>query len=148
ALLASAAHAVNITGAGAALPYAHDAKWADDDHQERSKQANYQSIGSGGGQQQLSEGTVAFGATDDPRTGQGLQKEQLLQCPAVIGGIVPVVNLPGINRGQLRLTGPLLADIYLGKITHWDDPAIQAVNPDLSLPARSIVVVHRSDGSG
>jgi len=148
ALFASTAHAVNITGAGASLPYPVYAKWAAEYHQESSKQVNYQSIGSGGGQQQIIVGTVAFGATDDPMTEQELQKEQLLQFPAVIGGIVPVVNLPGIKPGQLRLTGPLLADIYLGKITHWDDPAIQAVNPDLSLPARSIVVVHRSDGSG
>lgn len=147
-MLGTAAQAVNITGAGASLPYPVYAKWAAEYYQATGKQVNYQSMGSGGGQQQIIVGTVAFGATDDPMSGDELEQEQLLQFPAVIGGIVPVVNLPGITAGQLRLTGPLLADIYLGKITRWDDEAIQAVNPDLLLPARSIVVVHRSDGSG
>ncbi|HLS17593.1 MAG TPA: phosphate ABC transporter substrate-binding protein PstS [Paenalcaligenes sp.] len=144
----TAIHAVNITGAGASLPYPVYAKWAAEYHQATHKQVNYQSIGSGGGQQQIIVGTVAFGATDDPMSAQMLEDEDLLQFPAVIGGIVPVVNLPGVGPGELRLTGPLLADIYLGKITRWDDPAIQEINPDLDLPARSIVVVHRSDGSG
>src|SRR5690625_1415601 len=144
----TAIHAVNITGAGASLPYPVYAKWAAEYHQATHKQVNYQSIGSGGGQQQIIVGTVAFGATHDPMSAQMLEDEDLLQFRAVIGGIVPVVNLPGVGPGELRLTGPLLADIYLGKITRWDDPAIQEINPDLDLPARSIVVVHRSDGSG
>lgn len=146
--LSSATWAMNITGAGASLPYPVYAKWAAEYYQETGKKVNYQSIGSGGGQQQIIVGTVAFGATDDPMSGSTLQQEGLLQFPAVIGGIVPVINLPGIEPGALRLTGPILADIYLGKITRWDDEAIQAINPDLNLPARSIVVVHRSDGSG
>src|SRR5690625_687394 len=147
-MLGTAAQAVNITGAGASLPYPVYAKWAAEYYQATGKQVNYQCMGSGCGQQQIIVGTVAFGATDDPMSAQMLEDEDLLQFPAVIGGIVPVVNLPGVGPGELRLTGPLLADIYLGKITRWDDPAIQEINPDLDLPARSIVVVHRSDGSG
>lgn len=140
--------AMNITGAGASLPFPVYATWAAQYHLDTQKQVNYQSIGSGGGQQQIIVGTVAFGATDDPMSADALEQHQLLQFPAVIGGIVPVVNIAGINAGELKLTGELLADIYLGKITQWDDPRLKAINPDLSLPARAIVVVHRSDGSG
>jgi len=141
-------HAVNVTGAGASFPYPVYAKWAAAYHKETGKQVNYQSIGSGGGQQQIIAKTVDFGASDDPMKAEALEKDNLLQFPAVIGGTVPVVNIDGIKPGELRLSGPVLADIYLGKITKWDDAAIKALNPDLNLPNKSIVVVHRSDGSG
>ena len=140
--------AANVTGAGASLPYPVYARWADAYHKQTGTQVNYQSIGSGGGQQQIMAKTVDFGASDDPMSAEQLDQEQLLQFPAVIGGIVPVVNLAGIKPGDLKLTGPVLADIYLGRITHWNDSAIQELNPHLQLPARSIIVVHRADGSG
>lgn len=146
--LTLSAHAVNVTGAGASFPYPVYAKWAAAYHKETGKQVNYQSIGSGGGQQQIIAKTVDFGASDDPMKAEALDKDNLLQFPAVIGGTVPVVNIDGIKPGELRLSGTVLADIYLGKITKWDDAAIKALNPDLSLPNKSIVVVHRSDGSG
>src|SRR5690606_33812599 len=109
---------------------------------------NYQSIGSGGGQQQIITGTVDFGASDDPMKGDDLSEHKLIQFPAVIGGTVPVVNIEGIAPGELRLSGPVLADIFLGKITNWSDSAIKLLNPDLSLPDRDIIVIHRADGSG
>ncbi len=145
---ALSAQAVNVTGAGASFPYPVYAKWAAAYHQETGKQVNYQSIGSGGGQQQIIAKTVDFGASDDPMLVEALDKDNLLQFPAIIGGTVPVVNIDGIKPGELRLSGAVLADIYLGKITKWDDEAIKALNPDLTLPNNSIVVVHRSDGSG
>lgn len=140
--------AVNITGAGASFPYPIYAKWAAAYNKETGKQVNYQSIGSGGGQQQIIAKTVDFGASDDPMKADALDENNLLQFPAVIGGTVPVVNIDGIEPGQLRLSGSLLADIYLGKVNKWDDQAIKELNPDLKLPSKSIVVVHRSDGSG
>lgn len=140
--------AANITGAGASLPFPVYATWAAEYHQQTGRQVNYQSIGSGGGQQQIIVGTVAFGATDDPMAADELMQHGLLQFPAIIGGIVPVVNLPGIGPGELKLTGEVLADIYLGKITRWNDPALVTLNPELRLPDSDIVVVHRSDGSG
>ncbi len=146
--MALSAQAVNVTGAGASFPYPIYAKWAAAYKKETGKQVNYQSIGSGGGQQQIIAKTVDFGASDDPMKGEALEKDNLLQFPAVIGGTVPVVNIDGIEPGQLKLSGPVLADIFLGKITKWNDEAIQKLNPDLKLPANSIVVVHRSDGSG
>lgn len=146
--MALSAQAVNVTGAGASFPYPIYAKWAAAYHKETGKQVNYQSIGSGGGQQQIIAKTVDFGASDDPMKGEALDKDNLLQFPAVIGGTVPVVNIDGIEPGQLKLSGAVLGDIYLGKITKWSDPAIQALNGDLKLPEKSIVVVHRSDGSG
>lgn len=146
--IALSAQAVNITGAGASFPYPVYAKWAAAYHKETGKQVNYQSIGSGGGQQQIIAKTVDFGASDDPMKGEALDKDNLLQFPAIIGGTVPVVNIDGIEPGQLKLSGAVLADIYLGKITKWNDQAIQALNEGLRLPANSIVVVHRSDGSG
>lgn len=146
--VAIAAQAVNVTGAGASFPYPIYAKWAAAYHKETGNQVNYQSIGSGGGQQQIIAKTVDFGASDDPMKGEDLEKNNLLQFPAVIGGTVPVVNIDGIEPGQLKLSGAVLGDIYLGKITKWNDPAVQALNPDAALPAKSIVVVHRSDGSG
>lgn len=146
--LAVSAQATNITGAGASFPYPIYAKWAASYHTETGKQVNYQSIGSGGGQQQIIAKTVDFGASDDPMKSDALAENNLLQFPAIIGGTVPVVNVEGVAPGQLRLSGEVLADIFLAKITKWDDEAIKALNPDLTLPSASIIVVHRSDGSG
>ncbi len=143
-----AVQAQTITGAGASFPYPIYAKWASLYEKETGNKVNYQSIGSGGGQQQIIANTVDFGASDDPMKAQALERHQLLQFPAVIGGTVPVVNLPGIEAGRLKLSGPVLADIFLGKITRWDDPAIRALNETLELPNKAIIVVHRSDGSG
>lgn len=147
-LAALTAQAVDITGAGASLPFPVYAKWAARYHNETGNRVNYQSIGSGGGQQQIIAKTVVFGASDDPMKLEDLEKHGLLQFPAVAGGTVPVVNIDGITSGQLRLTGKLLADIYLGVVTSWDDDAIAKLNPGITLPSRSIVVVHRADGSG
>lgn len=143
-----AAHATNITGAGASFPYPIYARWAADYKTATGNAVNYQSIGSGGGQKQIIAKTVDFGASDDPMPADALGKDNLLQFPAVIGGTVPVVNVEGITPGQLKLSGALLADIYLGKVKRWNDPAIVALNPDAKLPNTDIVVVHRSDGSG
>ena len=145
---AMSAQAVDITGAGASFPYPIYAKWAAQYQQETGNRINYQSIGSGGGQQQIIAKTVDFGASDDPMKAEDLEKNNLLQFPAIIGGVVPVINVNGIKPGELRLSGEVLADIYLSKITKWDDEAIKALNPDVKLPSASIIVVHRSDGSG
>jgi phosphate transport system substrate-binding protein len=142
------AQAADITGAGASFPYPIYAKWAAQYHQETGNRVNYQSIGSGGGQQQIIAKTVDFGASDDPMKGDALEKNGLFQFPAIIGGTVPVVNINGIKPGELKLSGEVIADIFLAKIKKWDDPAIQALNPGLKLPSASIIVVHRSDGSG
>ncbi|HLU19300.1 MAG TPA: phosphate ABC transporter substrate-binding protein PstS [Pusillimonas sp.] len=143
-----AAQAVDITGAGASFPYPIYAKWAAQYQQETGNRINYQSIGSGGGQQQIIAKTVDFGASDDPMKAEDLEKNNLLQFPAIVGGTVPVVNIDGIKPGELKLSGPIVADIFLAKIKKWNDPAIQEINPDLKLPNADIVVVHRSDGSG
>ncbi|HBP31959.1 MAG: phosphate ABC transporter substrate-binding protein PstS [Advenella sp.] len=143
-----AAHAANVTGAGASFPYPVYAKWASMYAAETGNKINYQSIGSGGGQQQIIAKTVDFGASDDPLDEKKLAENGLLQFPAVIGGTVAVVNIDGIKPGQLKLTGPVLADIYLGKITKWNDQAIASLNPGVTLPDAAIIVVHRSDGSG
>jgi len=150
ATLAAASNAIaaEITGAGATFPYPIYAKWADAYKKSTGTGLNYQSIGSGGGIKQITARTVDFGASDMPLKPEELDKEGLTQFPTVIGGDVPVVNLPGIKSGQLRLTGQVLADIYLGKITKWDDPAIAALNKAVKLPAQDVTVVHRSDGSG
>jgi len=148
ALATFIAHAVDLTGAGASFPYPLYARWAAAYHQKTGDRVNYQSIGSGGGQQQIIARTVDFGATDDPMSPEELQKHDLLQFPAVIGGTVPIVHIDGIEAGALKLTGPLLADIYLGKVKRWNDPAIADINPGLALPAAAIIVIHRSDGSG
>lgn len=145
---ALAAHAIDITGAGASFPYPAYAKWAAKYHEETGNRINYQSIGSGGGQQQIIAKTVDFGASDDPMKADALKEHNLLQFPAIIGGVVPVINVNGIKPGELKLSGSVLADIYLKKITKWDDEAIKALNPDVKLPSASIIVVHRSDGSG
>jgi len=148
ALTTSTALAVDLTGAGATFPYPIYAKWADAYKKETGIGLNYQSIGSGGGIKQISAKTVDFGASDMPLKPEELEKSGLMQFPTVIGGDVPVVNVKGIAPGQLRLTGAVLADIYLGKVTKWNDPAIAGLNPGVQLPPTAISVVHRSDGSG
>lgn len=142
------AHAADITGAGATFPYPLYAKWAEAYKAKTGIGMNYQSIGSGGGIKQIKAKTVDFGASDKPLTPQELEKDGLTQFPTVMGGVVPVVNLDGIQAGQIRLTGAVLADIFLGKIKKWNDPAIAALNKGVPLPAQDITVVHRSDGSG
>lgn len=140
--------AVTVTGAGASFPYPIYAKWASEFATATGNKINYQSIGSGGGQKQIIAKTVDFGASDDPLNQEKLDKNALLQFPAVIGGTVPVVNLSGVKPGQLKLSGEVLADIFLGKITKWNDAKIRALNENLVLPGADIIVVHRSDGSG
>ena len=147
-LLATAAHAQNVTGAGASFVYPVMSKWSADYNAATKKKINYQSIGSGGGIAAIKGGTVDFGSSDAPLKPDDLAKSGLVQFPSVIGGVVPVVNVPGIAAGKLRLDGPVLADIFLGKVTMWNDPAITALNPGLTLPALKIYVAHRSDGSG
>ncbi|RWL41713.1 MAG: phosphate ABC transporter substrate-binding protein PstS [Mesorhizobium sp.] len=144
----AAAMAADISGAGATFPYPIYAKWADAYKKETGIGLNYQSIGSGGGIKQIKAKTVTFGASDAPLKGDELDGTGLAQFPMVMGGIVPVVNLEGVKPGELVLDGPTLADIFLGKITSWDDPAIKKLNPDVKLPSQAIAVVHRSDGSG
>ena len=140
--------AADITGAGATFPYPIYAKWADAYKQRTGIGLNYQSIGSGGGIKQIRAKTVDFGASDMPLKPDVLQQDGLMQFPTVVGGEVLVVNLEGIKAGEMKLTGKLVADIYLGKITKWNDPQIANVNPGLNLPNQDITVVHRSDGSG
>lgn len=147
-LFAANAYAADITGAGSTFIYPVLSKWSDSYHKKTGNKVNYQSIGSGGGIAQIKAGTVTFGATDMPLKPEDLQKAGLAQFPAIIGGVVPVVNLAGVKAGEMKLTGPVLADIYLGKITKWDDAAITALNPGMKLPDVKISVVHRSDGSG
>ncbi|TIT23757.1 MAG: phosphate ABC transporter substrate-binding protein PstS [Mesorhizobium sp.] len=147
-LTLSAALAADISGAGATFPYPIYAKWADTYKKDTGVGLNYQSIGSGGGIKQIKAKTVTFGASDAPLKGDELEAAGLAQFPMVMGGIVPVVNLEGIKPGELVLDGPTLADIFLGKITSWDDEAIKKLNPDVKLPSQAIAVVHRSDGSG
>ncbi len=140
--------AVDITGAGATFPYPIYAKWAEAYKAKTGAGMNYQSIGSGGGIKQIQARTVDFGASDAPLHPDELTKSGLTQFPAVIGGVVPVVNLEGIAPGQLKLDSLVLADIYQGKITKWNDPRIVADNAGLRMPDKSITVVHRADGSG
>jgi phosphate transport system substrate-binding protein len=142
------AYAADITGAGSTFVFPILAKWATDYSAKTGNRINYQSIGSGGGLQQIKAGTVEFGASDSPMRPDELQKLGMGQFPLVIGGIVPVVNIDGVQPGQIRFTGQLLADIYLGNIKNWDDPAIAKINSELKLPSAAISVVHRSDGSG
>jgi phosphate transport system substrate-binding protein len=145
---ADLARAEQISGAGATFPYPIYAKWAEAYNKEKNVALNYQSIGSGGGIKQINAKTVDFGASDMPLKADELQKSGLVQFPTVIGGVVPVINLKGIAPGQVKLTGDLLAQIFLGKIAKWNDKAIAAVNAGVNLPATDIAVVHRSDGSG
>ncbi|MBI3716054.1 MAG: phosphate ABC transporter substrate-binding protein PstS [Betaproteobacteria bacterium] len=148
ALASSSAFAVDITGAGATFPYPVYAKWAEAYKAKTGVGMNYQSIGSGGGIKQITAKTVDFGASDMPLTPEKQAESGLMQFPAIIGGVVPVVNIEGIKPGELKFTGPVLADIFLGKIKNWNDPAITALNPTAKLPADPITVVRRSDGSG
>jgi phosphate transport system substrate-binding protein len=140
--------AAEITGAGASFPHPIYAKWAESYQVKTSVKLNYQASGSGAGIKQISNRVVDFGASDMPLKPEELDKKGLMQFPTVVGGVVPVVNIPGIEAGKLVLDGETLANIYLKKITKWDDPAIVKLNPDLKLPSASITVVHRSDGSG
>jgi phosphate transport system substrate-binding protein len=143
-----AASAADITGAGATFPYPLYAKWAEAYKQQTGVGLNYQSIGSGGGIKQIRSRTVDFGASDAPLKADELEKDGLIQFPMVMGGVVPVVNIDGVAPGQMKLTGALLADIYLGKIGKWNDPQIAGLNPGTKLPNQPITVVHRADGSG
>jgi len=145
---AGAVSGAQITGAGSTFVYPVLSAWAADYQKQSGTGVNYQSIGSGGGISQVEAGTVDFGATDQPLASDELTKNNLAQFPIVIGGIVAVVNVPGLNAGQLKLSGPVLADIFAGKIKTWNDPVITKLNPGVSLPGASIAVVHRSDGSG
>ena len=147
AAVCTIAVAANITGAGATFPKPIYLKWADT-YKATGNQVNYQGIGSGAGIKQIEASTVDFGASDKPLTPDDLAANGLVQFPTVIGGVVPIVNLPGIAPGQLKLTGPVLADIYRGVILFWDDPHLTAMNPGLKLPHMKITVVHRADGSG
>jgi len=144
----TAAFAADITGAGATFPFPIYSKWADAYKKETGNGLNYQSIGSGGGIKQIQAKTVTFGASDAPLKAEQLEKDGLAQWPMVMGAIVPVVNLEGVKAGELVFDGETLANIYLGKITKWDDAAIKKLNPNVKLPSDAITVVRRSDGSG
>ncbi|MDN3986832.1 phosphate ABC transporter substrate-binding protein PstS [Zwartia vadi] len=140
--------AADITGAGATFPYPIFAKWAEVYKKVENVGLNYQSIGSSGGLRQIRAKTVTFGASDAPVKGDQLEKDGMVQFPVILGGVVPVANLEGFAQAELRLTGPVLADIFMGTITKWNDPKITALNPGKKLPDQSITVVHRADGSG
>ena len=146
--LAASAHAADITGAGATFPYPIYAKWAEAYKAKTGQSMNYQSIGSGGGIAQIKAKTVDFGASDMPLKLEDLQSAGLMQFPAIVGGVVPIMNLDGIAPGALKLTGPVLADIYLGKIRKWNEKPIADLNAGVKLPDEPIAVVRRSDGSG
>jgi len=148
ALAGPALARITINGAGATFPYPLYTTWAGQYKAKTGTQINYQGIGSGGGIAAIKAGTVLFGGTDAPLNNSELKASNLVQFPMCIGGVVPVVNLPGIGAGQLKLTGPVLADIYLGKIKTWNDSRIKKLNPKLKLPSMAVGVVHRSDGSG
>ena len=144
----SVVHAADMTGAGATFPYPIYAKWAEAYKKATGNGLNYQSIGSGGGIKQIKAKTVDFGASNMPLKAEDFDAEGLMQFPAIIGGVVPVVNIEGIAPGKMKMTGDVLAGIYMGKITKWNAAEITALNPGLKLPAEEITVVHRSDGSG
>ncbi|MBI2747087.1 MAG: phosphate ABC transporter substrate-binding protein PstS [Burkholderiales bacterium] len=146
--VSSLASAQDVTGAGASFPAPLYAKWASEYNKASGVKINYQSVGSGAGIRQIDAKTVDFGASDMPLKDEDLAKKDQVQFPTVIGGVVPVVNIPGIAAGQLKLTGALIADIYLGKISKWNDAAIKAINPGLNLPDAAIAPVRRADGSG
>ena len=147
-LAASAAMAQDVTGAGATFPAPVYSKWADAYNKATGVRINYQSVGSGAGLKQIKAKTVDFGASDMPLKDEDLAKDGLVQFPTVIGGVVPVINVKGITPGQVKLTGEVLGDIYLGKIKKWNDPAITGLNPGVPLPDAAIAVVRRADGSG
>ncbi|MDR0622573.1 MAG: phosphate ABC transporter substrate-binding protein PstS [Deltaproteobacteria bacterium] len=142
------ASARDLTGAGASFPYPIYSVWAFDYEKATKTKVNYQSIGSGGGIKQVTEGTVDFGASDDPQTTEDLKKAKLIQFPAVLGGVVAIINVEGFQNNDVVLTGKVLADIFQGIITKWDDPAIVALNPGKTFPSETINVVYRSDSSG
>jgi len=142
------AFAADITGAGATFPYPIYAKWAEAYKKQTGTGLNYQSIGSSGGLKQIRAKTVAFGASDAPVKGEDLDKDGMVQFPAIIGGTVPVVNLEGFKPGELRISGPVLAEVYMGTIAKWNDAKLAALNPGKKLPDEAITVVHRADGSG
>ena len=145
---AQAGTSAQVTGAGSTFVYPVLSAWASDYRKQAGTSINYQSIGSGGGIAQVKAGTVDFGATDQPLGSDELSKAGLAQFPVIIGGIVPVMNVAGIDAGKLKLTGPILADIYMGKVKTWNDPAVVKANPGMRLPSAQITAVHRSDGSG
>ena len=147
-VVAISATAQEVTGAGATFPAPLYSKWASDYNKVTNIKINYQSVGSGAGIKQIEAKTVTFGASDMPLTDDRLKDLGLFQFPTAIGGVVPVINVKGIEPGQMKLTGALIADIFLGKITRWDDSAIRALNPSLALPDQAITVVRRADGSG
>ena len=140
--------AADITGAGATFPYPIFAKWAEVYKKIENVGLNYQSIGSSGGLRQIRAKTVTFGASDAPVAGPQLEKDGMVQFPVILGGVVPVVNIEGFKQAELKVSGPVLADIFMGTITKWNDPKIAALNPGKKLPNQSITVVHRADGSG
>ena len=147
-LFGMSAQATDITGAGSSFVYPVLSKWSATYAENTGNKLNYQSVGSGAGIAQIKEGTIDFGASDAPMSAEDLTKFGLGQFPVVVGGIVPIVNLQGIAPGQIKIDGKLLADIYLGKIARWNDPAVAALNPGVKIPDVKITVVHRSDGSG
>ena len=142
------AHSADITGAGATFPMPIYSKWAEGYKKATGTGMNYQSIGSSGGIRQINAKTVDFGATDAPVSGENLDKQGQVQFPAIIGGTVPVINLDGFKPGELRITGPVMAEVFLGNITKWNDPKLTALNPGKALPDAPITIVHRADGSG
>jgi phosphate transport system substrate-binding protein len=146
--IAGASVAADITGAGATFPYPVYAKWAEAYKKQTGVGLNYQSIGSSGGIKQIRSKTVTFGATDAPVKGPDLDRDGMVQFPAIIGGTVPVFNLEGFKPGELRVTGPVLAEVFMGSITNWNDAKLAALNPGKKLPNQAITVVHRADGSG
>jgi len=148
ALAAGSGGVTSISGAGATFPYPAYARWAEAYRKRTGVKLNYQSIGSGGGIRQIQARTVDFGASDAPLEPDALAEAELIQFPMIVGGVVPVLNVPGVAPGSLRLDGSTLAAIFLGRISRWNDARIAGANPDLSLPDRAITVVHRADGSG
>jgi phosphate transport system substrate-binding protein len=148
ASMAMTAHAQTITGAGATFPFPIFSKWAEDYKKSTNVSLNYQSIGSSGGIRQIRAKTVTFGATDAPVSGADLDKDGMVQFPVILGGVVPILNLDGFKPGELRVTGPVLAEMFMGWIVNWNDPKIAALNPGKKLPDQTITVVHRADGSG
>ena len=147
-LISISAISADITGAGATFPFPIYAKWAEAYKKETGISLNYQSIGSSGGIRQINSKTVTFGATDAPVKGEDLDKMAQVQFPAIIGGTVPVINLDGFKPGELRITGPVMAEVFMGNISKWNDPKLVALNPGKKLPDTAITVVHRADGSG
>lgn len=147
-LISTFAVSADITGAGATFPFPIYAKWAEAYKRETGIGLNYQSIGSSGGIRQINARTVTFGATDAPVSGENLDKQGQVQFPAIIGGTVPIVNLDGFKPGELRITGPVMAEVFMGTISKWNDPKLTSLNPGKALPDLAITVIHRADGSG